>query len=285
MSHQPDVDWAEHADYLAAAARDDAEWYRSLATTLVRPSDGLLVDVGCGGAGMAAALAIAAPSAQVVAVDGEPEVLAAARERLDRVAPAVRTARADLTADSVHLATAVGGRPDLIWAASVVHHAPDQQATIDALAGLLSTRGRLALAEGGLASRHLPWDLGVGAPGLELRLEAAQDRWFTAMRASLPGSVPMPYGWTRALAHAGLVGVTTRTLLIERPAPLSADDRGRVVDKLAHRVDHLRDRGLLDPSDLEVWDRLLDPDGPDWLGRRDDLFVLDARSVHTGERP
>jgi hypothetical protein len=27
---------------------------------------------------------------------------------------------------------------------------------------------------------------------------------------------------------------------------------------------------------------LLDPDRPEWIGHRDDVFVLDARSVHVG---
>jgi SAM-dependent methyltransferase len=285
MTYQPDVDWAEHAAHLADAAHDDAAWYESVAAGLVRPGDALLADVGCGGAGMAAALAHAAPSAVVVAVDADAEVLAGARANLDRVAPQVRTAVADLTGHPGELASAIGGSADLIWASGVVHHAPDQQGATDLLAGLLAPGGRLALAEGGLTGRHLPWDLGLGEPGLELRLEAAQDRWFTAMRASLPQAVRMPYGWTTALRRAGLTDVATQSRLLERPMPLSGDDRERVVAKLAHRVEHLRDRDVLDQGDLAIWERLLDPDDTAWLGRRDDLFDLDARSVHTGTRP
>jgi len=283
MTETPDVVWADHAGYLAQASRDDAEWYGEVARSLVGPDDVLLVDVGCGGAGMAAALALAAPRADVVAIDGEAEVLDAARDHLDQVAPRVRTSRADLT-ESAALADVVGGGADVVWASHVVHHAPDQQAAVDLLAGLLAPGGRLALAEGGLTSRHLPWDLGVGRPGLELRLEAAQDRWFAAMRDGLPGAVRMPYGWTVALERAGLTDITTRSMLIERSAPLAGPDRSRIVDKLAHRVDHLRDTGYLEPAELEVWDRLLDPASPDWLARRDDTFVLDARSVHVGRR-
>lgn len=60
------------------------------------------------------------------------------------------------------------------------------------LAGLLAPGGRPALAEGGLASRHLPWDLGFGEPGHELRLQLAEDRWFAVMRISLPDPRPCP---------------------------------------------------------------------------------------------
>jgi SAM-dependent methyltransferase len=176
------------------------------------------------------------------------------------------------------------GPADLIWAAASVHHLGDQQAAVSALAGLLGPGGRLALAEGGLPARHLPWDVGVGEPGLELRLDLAQDRWFAQMRASLPGTVRMPYGWTEALRRAGLTEVRTRTAVLESSAPLGKEELDRVLDSLAHRVDRLRPTGLLDPADLTTWDTLLDPDSPSWLGRRTDLFWLVARSVHIGVR-
>lgn len=284
---QPDLDWAEHADHLGRGARTDAGWYRAVAADLVRTGDRLLVDVGCGGAGMAAALAQAAPRAQVVGIDGSAEVLAGAREYLEQVgvAPRVRLAVSDLTGDPAELAGVIGGQPDLVWASAVVHHAPDQQRVVDALAALLRPGGRLALAEGGLAPRYLPWDLGVGEPGLEVRLAAAQDRWFAAMRSGLDRVVRMTYGWRRALGRAGLVELATRTWLLERPAPLSEQDRQWVASKLSHRLDWLRETGYVDPVDVTAWDRLLDPAGPDSIGERDDVFVLDARSVHVGTRP
>ncbi|MGH8825338.1 MAG: class I SAM-dependent methyltransferase [Jiangellaceae bacterium] len=282
MSGQPDIDWAEQAAYLSQAARTDADWYRSVASRLVRPTDRLLVDVGCGGGGMAVALALTSLSARVVAVDDEPAVLKAAAEVFTEAGVEVRTAVADAAGDPQVLAAAIGGPADLVWASAVVHHAPDQQATVDVLAGLLAPRGQLALAEGGLPRRHLPWDLGSGRPGLESRLEQAQDAWFAAMRDSMPEAVRMPYGWPSALRRAGLTDVTTSTSLIERPPPLDAAERERVAGKFAHRVEWLREREMLPLEDDAAWTRLLDPEAPEWLGRRDDVFVLDARSVHVG---
>lgn len=282
-----DIDWSEHAEHLARAARGDAGWYAAMATGLVRPTDRLLADIGCGGAGMAAALAAAAPpEAEVVAVDGDEEVLRAAEQNLAAagVVRRVRLARADIAAGQDAVAAALDGNPDVIWASAVVHHAGDQQAAVDALAGLLAPGGRLALAEGGLRARHLPWDVGLGRPGLEVRLDVANDRWFATMRSELPGSVPMPYGWTVALNRAGLGDVTSRTTLIERPAPLSADGTKTVIDRLAHWVERLREVDLLEQDDVATWDRLLNPDDPTWLGSRDDLFILEARSVHVGSR-
>lgn len=294
------VDWSEKVAGLVEMARDRQDWYDSLAGSLIRPGDRVAVDVGCGGGGMTLALAAAlaargtAPEAgRVVAVDGEPELLAAVRQQVaDRtearpepLAP-VELVTADLDTGIEPVRAALDDRPaDLIWASASVHHAGDQQRAVDTLASLLTPGGRLALAEGGLGARHLPWDLGVGEPGLEQRLETANDRWFARMRAELPGSTRMPYGWTEALRRAGLVDVTTSSTLRERPAPLPEPERGKVADRLTHWVDRLRPTGFLDAADLAAWDRLLDPADPAWLGHRTDLFRLEVRSVHLGTRP
>jgi SAM-dependent methyltransferase len=283
------IEWAAESGRLSGAARDDADWYAAQAAALVRPTDRLAVDVGSGGGGMTLALASTLAAGRVVAVDVEPALLAAAVELVGAAHPDARlrveTAVADLADGGEPLRTALGEPADVIWAAASVHHLGDQQAAVSLLADLLAPGGRLALAEGGLPIRHLPWDVGLGEPGLEVRLDLAQDRWFAQMRAGLPGSVRMPYGWTEALRLAGLVEVTTRTTLLESPAPLDAHEQQRVVDGLAHRVDRLRPSGLLDPDDLAAWDALLDPDGPAWLGHRTDLYRLTARSVHVGVRP
>jgi SAM-dependent methyltransferase len=305
-----EIDWSAQAGRLRTTAGDEAAWTESVAASLVRTTDRVAVDVGCGGGGMAKALAAALPSgATVVAIDGDPDVLAEARSH---TGGAVRCELASLDDGPEPLRAAVEAPADLVWASASVHHAADQQAAINSLASLLAPGGRLALAEGGLPSRHLPWDLGIGEPGLELRLDAAQDRWFAAMRNSLPGSVPMPYGWTEALNRAGLTGVTTRTWLTERPVPLSTKDRERVVTQFQQRISWLRPsspaapghhdgpdhqhghehapaHSPLEPAlpaeDLAVWDQLLDPDSPHFLGRRTDLAALSARSIHVGHAP
>ncbi|GAA1580874.1 MULTISPECIES: class I SAM-dependent methyltransferase [Kribbella] len=293
-----EIDWAGEAGRLRASAEGEAGWNAEVARTLVRDGDQVLADVGCGGGGMAKALAEARPGATVVAIDADPDVLAQAREH---TAGLVRCELASLDAGAEPLRQAIGAPADLIWASASVHHAADQQAAVDALAGLLAPGGRLALAEGGLPSRQLPWDLGLGEPGLELRLDLAQDRWFKVMRDSLPGSVPMPYGWTEALTRAGLVDVTTRSVLSETPAPLAPERLDGVVQAFRTRIERLTgggphghghghghevpDQEWLDPEDVDVWRQLLDPDGPYFLGRRTDLAVLSVRSVHIGHAP
>jgi SAM-dependent methyltransferase len=280
------IAWDEFRDRLASAAREDADWYRQVAAGLARPDDRLALDIGCGGAGMSIALGQALPPpAKVIGVDGNAEILASARQNVTDAGlgdDRVELRQFDLEAGPVALGKELGEPADVVWASGVVHHVGDQQAVVDGLAGLLAPGGRLALAEGGLRSQYLPWDAGVGEPGLELRLLAAQDAWFARMRAELPGSVRMPYGWTTALREAGLTQVTTVSVMLEKPAPLAAADRTTVVSRLSMFVGRIRETGLLSQEDVDAWTRLLDETGPDWLGRRDDLFSLGVRSVHTG---
>ncbi|HZX03071.1 class I SAM-dependent methyltransferase [Kribbella sp.] len=290
-----EIDWAGEAGRLRASAEGETDWNAAVAGTLVRDGDQVLADVGCGGGGMAKALAEARPGTTVVAIDADPDVLEQAREH---TAGLVRCELASMDDGAEPLRQAIGAPADLIWASASVHHAADQQAAVDALASLLSPGGRLALAEGGLPARHLPWDLGLGEPGLELRLDLAQDRWFKVMRDSLPGSVPMPYGWTEALTRAGLVDVTTRSVLSETPAPLPRGRLDGVVNAFRTRIERLTGGGhghghghvvpdaeWLSPEDVGAWRQLLDPEGPYFLGRRTDLAVLSVRSVHIGHAP
>jgi SAM-dependent methyltransferase len=298
-----EIDWAEEASRLRASAEGEAEWNRMVASSLLRPGDKVAVDVGCGGGGMAKALADALTAGgTVVGIDADPDVLEQARQY---TAGAVRCELVSMDHGAEPLRKAIGAPADLVWAAGSVHHAADQQAAVDALASLLAPGGRLALAESGLPARSLPWDLGVGEPGLEARLDLAQDRWFKMMRDSLSGSVRMPYGWTDALTRAGLVEVTTQSVLTESPAPLAPERLEQVISQFQLRVDRLdpsqashghghgHGHGLVVSGDLEglsaedlaTWKQLLDPEDEHYLGRRTDLAVLAVRSIHLGHAP
>jgi SAM-dependent methyltransferase len=250
-----------------------------------------VVDVGCGGGGMALAMARRlAPGGRVVAMDPHGDVLDAARAHLrdglgePDYGPRVDFVTAALEDGVRGLREAIGGEPYLIWASAVIHHVGDQQGAVDTLASLLAIGGRLAIQESGLRRRHLPWDVGVGAPGLEARLEAAAGQWYTAMRGRIDTHKPLPYGWTTALHRAGLVTVTERTLLIELPSPLSTIARRHALDWLAGRVEHAASAAALSDADLAAWERLLNPDDPEWLGHREDMHLLEARTVQTGVR-
>lgn len=277
---------AEHSHSAPATSAQEQRWYAQTAADLTKPTDRLVVDIGCGQAPMAIELARALPRpTKILALDSDSAVLASAAACIDDVGLTGRISLIDhdLTDGVDPIRHRLAGA-DLIWASSSLHHVGDQQRVITELGGLLGDGGRLALAEGGLPQRHLPWDVGIGEPGLELRLDAAADRWFARMRADLPGAVPMPYGWLTAMQLAGLRDIVTASVLFEEPTPLLQPTRDSVLGSLASWVTRLGSGGLLDDSDRAAWDRLLDPGNAAWLGSREDLFSLTARTLYVGYR-
>lgn len=224
-------------------------------------------------------------------VDAVPELLAAAGA-VARAVPGVagvvdvRTVLADLAAAgrSNSAAEALDAVPaaDLVWASNVAHHLPDQRKAVAALTVWLAPGGCLALAEGGLSMRCLPWDVGVGEPGLQDRLIAAHGIWFHRMRSEMQDVVRLPIGWNQVLAEAGLCGVTAFSYLVDVPAPLTDTGRAAVVSWLAWMTRTTAD--MLTPADLGALNRLLDPDDLAYVGRRDDVFLLKASTVYLGWR-
>jgi hypothetical protein len=122
----------------------------------------------------------------------------------------------------------------------------------------------------------------LGEPGLADRLAAGHRAWFADMRAAMPGVTRLPVGWTRALADAGLVDVSSFSYLVDHPAPASELVRQSVVDWLAWTAGVAAER--LDESDQRAVARLLDPDDPAFVGARDDVFILSASTVHLGRK-
>ncbi len=246
--HVEDVDWAGMLEALRRADEVEVEVNAQIAGWLVRGHERVIVDLGCGAGGMTVALAAAAgPQPKLIAVDGQPALLEETRRRVGEAA--VETRVADLSAEI----PVEAGSADLIWAGSVVHHLPDQLAALRELAARLAPGGLLARGEGGLRPRSLPWDLGVGEPGLEVRLDLAQERWFAAMRRDIPGSVPMP--------------AAAVDLVVERLRGfLDRDELGEAL--VAEDQDTLR--------------RLTDLDDELLARIRDELFLLSVRTVCVG---
>lgn len=297
MSHTHDgIDWTtrlatlRRADEIEAEVKDGvAERLIDLATRDAAPGSApVVVDVGSGAGGMSAAFARALAKrggGTVVLADAVPELLTAAEAHVKEtvaaggVAVTVETALGDAaTAEFIASLPAA----DLGWASGVVHHLPDQQKALTELAGVVAPGGWLALVEGGLATQCLPWDQGVGEPGLVSRLIAIRDSWFTRMRAEMDGVVRMPIGWNKALAAAGLAEVFSFSYLIDLPAPAAPAVRESVVEWLGWLADTVDEE--LDDADREAVRHLLDPEGPAYVGARDDVFVLGASTVHLGRR-
>ena len=253
-----------------------------LARGLLRPADRDVIEIGSGAGGQAGAFAAQLPAG------GSLQVVDSAPELLDFAVRAARTAAPDgpeirsVCGDAADDAIVEQVQPaDLVFAAFVVHHLPDQLAGLRRLASLLRPGGRLAIVEFGLEERVLPWDIGLGEPGLETRLAAARDRWFRGMRAGMDEETRLPMGWGRAMREAGLTDVETWSYLVDRPAPASGAARRAAL----RRLEMLAERGEeLEPEDLSTVRRLLDPQDPESAASREDLFYLSASTVHVATR-
>ena len=114
-------------------------------------------------------------------------------------------------------------------------------------------------------------------------MQAAQAEWFVGMREGIDGAVPMPYGWTVALERAGLADVSSFSALVDHPAP----GPDGLTDYVHHHLSRLATHGAdhLSDEDRATLAALLDPDSSHYLGKRRDLFLLGARTVHYGRRP
>lgn len=312
------IDWAARIPELRQADALHAGAFAEIAVRLASalPDKPTVVDVGSGAGGMSRALAAVLAQrggGTLLLVDAVPELLDVAAEvaRTGAEDPAAALRPDDrgtgpaetvgeieavgevqtvgeVEIDTVHADVAeqplsdVVPAADLIWAASMVHHLPDQQAGISAFAAALTPGGVLAVAEGGLEKQTLPWDLGVGRPGLERRLRAARDDDFGEMRDSIDGTVRMPYGWTTAVARAGLHDVSSFSSLVDHSAPPTAPVLEYVINGLSELAESVDDR--ITDEDRETVRKLLDPAGPDYIGHRDDLYVLATRTVHFGRK-
>jgi SAM-dependent methyltransferase len=277
------IDWDEFGPLLERGAELQSPLYRQAATWLgeLLPTAGVrrILDIGSGPGVLTVLLAEAFPYAEVVAVDATAPLLERARNRAERAGHGdrIRTHHAELP-DSIEEL----GEADLIWAGNSVHHLGDQRAALGGFARLLRPGGLLAVVEGGLPSRHLPRDIGIGRPGLESRLDAAVADWFIRMRAELPGAKDEVEDWRALLGAAGLTPSGTRSFLLDIPAPVPEAVREQLVSVFAWQRKMLD--GVLPAEDAAVLGRLLDPEDPQGLLQRPDAYLLTAHTVHTARR-
>ncbi|WP_031224430.1 class I SAM-dependent methyltransferase [Streptomyces roseochromogenus] len=281
--HGGDVDWAAMAALLEAEAEVHSPAYaRALAWLGKEVTEpGLIVDAGSGPGVIACLMAEAFPGARVVAADASAPLLERARARAARqgVADRFDTLAGELPESLRELEYPA----DLLWASRSLHHLGDQKAALTAFAARLAPGGTLAILEGGLPSRYLPREIGFGRPGLQARLDVAQEERFARMRAELPGAVTETEDWPVLLSAAGLKHTGSRSFLLDVPAPVPDRVRAFVVGALTRAREIHAD--ALDAEDRATLDRLVDPADPGSVHQRPDVFVLTAHTVHRAVRP
>jgi SAM-dependent methyltransferase len=219
-------------------------------------------------------------SCSVTALDVSEDLLGVVRQRLEGspLAGRVEFQLGDIT-DLPLDDTAY----DLVWSSRTIHHLPDQVAGLRELWRVLKPHRRLALREGGLPSRLLPVDPGVGRPGLEDRLQAHFQEWFAVHVRSGEGAVDHPYGWTQMLRDAGFSNVIAKSFLVELLPPFNDNQTAYMRGQLARWAENEERRTLLSPDDAEAIEQLIDPEGEHYAFRRMDLHYLEVVSVYVGE--
>jgi len=174
---------------------------------------------------------------------------------------------------------------DVVWTSYVIHHIADKLHVVDELKRVLKPGGTLAIREGGLPLQMLPHDIGLGEPGLQDRLRVAQNTWFTDMtRDTLSDEKPYPYGWSQLLLDADFTDIQARTFTTDFLPSFNKSQQEFVLYYLQRTLE--RDTGkygpLLNDSDRQVIEQLIDENSVSYVLNRSDLHVRYGLSVYVG---
>jgi SAM-dependent methyltransferase len=241
-----------------------------------------VLDAGCG-EGMPT-LVFAEQGCSVAGIDTDEASLSRARELLAKTPFAAPVTLQE--GNLLHLPFA-DTTFDLVWASSVLHHIVDKLAGVRELQRVLKPGGRLAIREGGLPFYSLPYDFGLGEPGLEHRLRDADNRWFAAMtRDTLPDEVDYPFGWSQLLIDASFTHITARTFTLDLLPPFDDAQAQFILFRFRRVLE--RDQGQYGPflskQDRDTLRQLLDPESVFFILKRRDLHVRYGLSVYLGTR-
>lgn len=254
--------------------------HRDIVNWLDVPRGAHVADIGCGAAGMTLLLAEAVGAeGQTVALETSAERVDAIRHSLEKNALAPRIA---LHQGALPKLPFQENEFEVVWCSRVVHHVGDQVGAIRELARIAKPGGRVVLREGGIAPRFLPHDVGLGAPGIQDRLQVAQNTWFDTMRAHEEGVVPYPHGWLTAVREAGLKNVQAKSFLYERTPPFSETQTSYLRNWLHDYATH--DDVPLSEPDRDTLRALCDEASERYAFRREDLHLLYVASIYIGEK-
>lgn len=256
-----DLDAELMADHLDDAARLIAE---SLGHAPVH-----IADLGAGTGTGTEALARHFPHAQIVAVDGSPDMVALVDRRArdggfdDRVTAVV----ADLDDGLPPL-----GSPDVVWAAMSLHHVVDPQRLLREAATSLGPDGVVVITEMAGVPRFVPAHEDTELSGLQDRCGAA------AAGAGWEALVD----WTDTFDDAGYDILRFETIHVERSERSVSVERSEPSRSVARYARHwfaqFRHRlaDSLDSADLALLDHLIDESDSD-AQRLDDLTLSAGR--------
>jgi SAM-dependent methyltransferase len=254
--------------------------HREMVTWLNITPGSHVLDAGCGAGGMTRLLAEAVgDGGQVTALDIELQLLEATQ---NLVAATDFSSRVKYEQASIDDLPFPDGTFDLVWCSRVIHHMRDMLAAAREIRRVLKPGGKFAMREDGHLVQLLPFDIGLGEPGLDERLNAVRAWDFAQVRPSIPDSVPYPFGWTQLLRDAGFTDVKARSFLFEALPPFD-DNLGRfVLRHWRHPLEAAEIRARLSPEDRQMLEQLVDEQSPHFLLKRPDLHFVKVSSVFVG---
>ncbi|MCD5351862.1 class I SAM-dependent methyltransferase [Kineosporia mesophila] len=225
-----------------------------------------IIDLGAGTGTGTFALLRRFGDARVTAVDASAGLLGRLTARAEHLGLGDRVATREVDLD----ASALGTPPaDLAWASASMHHLADPARVLADLRTSLVPGGLFAMIEFETFPRFLPDDIGLGAPGLEDRLNAIADRQRQAHHPTVNSD------WTSALTAGGFTVREERTFGISQVAPLSGAAQRYARVTLSRLRQGIGDQ--LPADDRATLDALLSDDGPHRLEIRTDLGVRSER--------
>lgn len=228
-----------------------------------------VLDAGCGRGDH---LLLFARNARVTGLDLKESSLEVARERLRA---AGRLEKVTLQVGDIFKMPFSQRSFDLVWSSHVFHGLRDLPEAAAAIRRVIKPGGRFALRENRVNASLLPDDLGVGAPGLESRLNRAFEEWLRKDRAERGR---YPHGWAHLLHAAGFRDVRASCFL-HQAAPPFTDLQKQYLHYWLARKREIEGVAL---SDIEVLNRLVDQGGQDYFLKRDDLVFTAVSSIYIG---
>ncbi len=189
-------DW--DADTYDRVSGPMARWGTSVLARLPLRGDETVLDAGCGSGRVTELLLERLPGGHVIALDGSPSMLAAARDRLARFRPRVEFAEADLG----RRLPLKPGSVDAILSTATFHWIPDHDRLFRNLAAVVRPGGRLVAQCGGRGN----------IASVRAAIAGTGETWLG------PWTLAGPDETGRRLASAGFTDV--ETWLNDEPTPI-----------------------------------------------------------------
>jgi SAM-dependent methyltransferase len=231
-----------------------------------------VLDAGCGtGETLRWLYDAVQPAGSAVGIDLSQAHIEVARKRLPSQIELLR-------GDLMHTVPASAGF-DVIWAVNTLNHLRDPRQGLTTLAGLLRSGGRIAVGQSGLLPDMLfAWDARLERVTNEavrryyLDRYGLEERELTAVR-SLIG----------VLRQAGLQNVASKTIVIERIAPLQPVTEAYLLQAIFRETWGERLRPYLSAEDFASLAVLCDPNDVNFALRRADFHLLQTFTLVIGE--